>query len=228
MIGIFDSGSGGLGTLAEIRKIMPSIDICFYADWENAPYGTKGKTELLCLVKKDIEKLALCGAERILMACCTASTVYSMLPRWMQHLCIPIIHPTAAKAASATQNGRVGVIATKRTVDSHAFGKVLSDYSSVKRIFEVETQTLVSLIEGGCRDGCVTGEEKDRIYRLLKPLKSINIDTLILGCTHFPYLKREIEGCLPGVRIISSSEAAAEELKKTVNPGGKGKTVYVD
>ena len=227
MIGVFDSGAGGLTAIAELRRLMPSADICFLADRKNAPYGTKGKDELIRLVCADISKLRRAGAEKILMACCTASTVYDALPFKMRAVSHPIISPTAKEAARITNNGKIGVIATEATVAASAFAKALARYPSVKEVHELPTQRLVSLVEGGTVDGRVGSRERDELFRLIRPMREYGIDTLILGCTHFPHLEREISGCLPGVRLVSASREGAREIIKSSKNTGKGKTIFL-
>ena len=227
MIGVFDSGAGGLSAIAEIRKLSPEADVCFFADKKNAPYGTKTPQELLRLVKYDIIKLRNFGANKILMACCTASTVYSSLPKEMREISVPIILPTAKEAARVTKHGSVGVIATEATVASQAFTKQLSRFSSVKEVFELPLQRLVALVEGGASDNGITKAEKDELYKMLLPIREKKLDTLILGCTHFPHLEREIEDCLPKVKLISSSREGAREILKNTSPKESGKTFYL-
>jgi len=227
MIGVFDSGAGGLTAIAEMRKINPTVDVCFLADYANAPYGTKSERELIRLVKKDVSALGSMGADRILMACCTASTVHRYLPENMRSLALPIITPTAKEAARVTKCGRIGVIATAATVRSERFSKELLCYDSVKEVTELPTQELVSLVEGGASDRHIREQDRFRLYSILKPLKKSGIDTLILGCTHFSHLEREIGSYLSGVRIVSASREGAREIMKDSRPYEKGKTIYL-
>ena len=227
MIGVFDSGAGGITAIKELRKILPSADICFLADRKNAPYGTKTPSELVKLVKCDISRLYSAGADKILMACCTASTVYPLLPRSMQKIAIPIISPAAREAIITTQNGKIGVIATERTVRSGAFTRILSKSPTVKSVIELPIQPLVTLVESGCTDERVNETQRDEISRLLRPFREAKIDTLILGCTHFPHLELTIGGCLPQVRLVSASKEGAREIIKTATHGGTGKTLYL-
>ena len=227
MIGVFDSGAGGLTAIAEIRRLLPSADICFFADRKNAPYGTKSKRELIRLVEKDILKLYRAGADKILMACCTASTVYDELPASMKQIACPIIEPTAKAAAHVSTHGKIGVIATDATVASGAFGKALATYPTVKEIYEFPLQRLVALVESGAVDGKLGKTERNELSSLLRPIKKKKIDTLILGCTHFPHLEREICGCLPGVRLVSSSREGARVMSRLAENKGKGKTVFL-
>ena len=227
MIGVFDSGAGGLTAITELRRLTPSVDICFLADKKNAPYGTKSKDELIRLVCADITRLRRAGADEILMACCTASTIYDALPNKMRAIARPIIRPTAKEAARITYNGKIGVIATETTVASSAFSKELTKYPSVKEVHEVSTQRLVSLVECGAIDGKVTSRERDELYRLVRPMREYGIDTLILGCTHFSHLEREISGCLPGVRLVSASREGAREIVRSNKNTGTGKMIFL-
>lgn len=227
MIGVFDSGAGGLTAISELRRIMPNIDICFFADRKNAPYGTKSQPELLRLVERDIRKLCNAGCERVLIACCTASTVFSLLPKDMQNIAHPIISPTVKEAARVTKNGKIGVIATEATVTSGAFRRELSALGGVREVFELPTQKLVTLVECGVTDENIKASESAKLSRILTPIKNSDIDTLILGCTHFPHLEKEIGRILPSVRLISSSREGAKEISKYILPCGTGKTVYL-
>lgn len=229
MIGIFDSGAGGLTALSEIRKLAPSADVCFFADYQNAPYGTKSKKELIQLVSADIFKLREAGAEKILMACCTASTVYKYLSVEARDAALPIIEPTAKKAIQTTKNGKIGVIGTNATVASREFSKSLFSHREVSAVFELPTQNLVSAVESGICDGNITKGQREALFSTLLPLRKKGIDTLILGCTHFARLEREIGGCLPGVTIVNSSREGAKEMLKIYSPHkyGCGKTVYL-
>lgn len=227
MIGVFDSGVGGLTAIRELRRLNPSVDICFLADRENAPYGTKSESELVELVCNDIKRLTLRGADVILMACCTASTVFRHLPRSMRKISHPIISPAARRAAEITQNGRIGVIATERTVASSAFSRELAVMHGVKSAVELSAQPLVSLVESGVTDSNITDSARDRIYEIIKPLRRENIDTLILGCTHFPHLYTTVAGMLPGVRLVSPSREGAMEILRKTSPLGRGEILFI-
>ena len=227
MIGVFDSGVGGITVVNELRSLMPSADICFFADEKNAPYGTKSKEELIPLVERDIKLLSQRGADKIIMACCTASTVHGMIESRLQNLSFPIIEPTARAAAKATKNGRVGVIATEATVRSSAFKKALLKYASIHEVLEIQTQRLVKMVESGARDGKLNNEEKNELKAMLLPFANGRFDTLILGCTHFPHLEREIASALGGINIISSSREGAHEIAKEPFRRENGKTIYI-
>ena len=227
MIGVFDSGSGGLTAISEIRKLAPNADICFFADRKNAPYGTKTKGELIRLVKTDIKILERCKVDKILMACCTASTVYPCLPKNMRRIAVPIIEPTAREAARVTKSGKVGVIATDATVASGAFTSELGRYKSVLSVREIRAQKLVALIEGGVTDSTITKSGRRELLRILSPLFEEDIDTLILGCTHFPHLEEEIARCFPSLKIVNPSREGAKKILENVSTAGTGRTLYL-
>lgn len=228
MIGIFDSGRGGLMTLSELRRIAPHKDVIFFADKKNAPYGTKTENELIRLVKRDVEILKSNGAEEILMGCCTACTVYDLLPIEIRKTAHPIIKPTANEAYRVTKNGKIGIIATERTIESGAFSRELSALGLTEPPISVKAQRLVSLIEGGACDGNLKKSEKEELDALLAPVKESGADTLILGCTHFPYLEKEISKLLPGVRTVSSALMGAKEILRYENKSEMGKTIFID
>ncbi len=227
MIGIFDSGIGGITALSELRQIAPSIDIIYLADRNNAPYGTKTECELVSLSKKSIKRLRNEGACRVLIACCTASTVYPLLDLSERRISTPIISPAAKKAAELTKNGKIAVMATRRTAASHAFTNEITKIRSDLKVFEWEAQELVALVEGGARDGQIKDAERKRLEELTEPARLSGADTLILGCTHFPHLERTISEILPGIRLVSPSREGAESIAPFIEKGGMGRTVYL-
>lgn len=226
MIGVFDSGAGGITAVRELRRIAPLADISFFPDRENAPYGKKTTNELIPLVRRDIEILISHGANVVLMACCTASTVYPFLEEGLRRVAIPIIEPTAKAAAADTKNGRVAVIATETTVNSGAFKKSLIALGT-PNILEIPASDLVAAVEDGERDGQLTDAGNNILNRHLERVISYGADTLILGCTHFPHLEGEIKKRLPRVKIISSSREGAKETLKSLCSLGSGRTVYI-
>jgi glutamate racemase len=228
VLGIFDSGVGGLTALREIRRIAPSVDLCFLADGANAPYGTKTRGELIRLVCDDVDFLRKEGCERILMACCTASAAHKHLPEDIRRIAFPIIPAAAKETALATRSGRVGVIATESTVKSKEFLRELYKYPQIKSVFQLPVQELVALVEGGTVDTRVSIARRERIAELLLPMRRAEVDTLIMGCTHFPHLEATISGILPGVRLINPSLAGAREFTKGICIYEKGVTKYFD
>ena len=226
MIGVFDSGVGGLTALFELRRLLPRTDMIYLADREHAPYGTKSEEEILLLAENCIKKLTAAGAERILIACCTASTLHSRLTEGARRITTPIITP-AARAAQRISRGKIAVIATEATVRSHAFRRELLSIGRCE-VTEYATQELVAMVESGASDEKpLTSEQKGLLSRLLEPVRASRADTLILGCTHFPHLQRHIAAMLPDVKLVSPSlEGALEIAKSTENRGG-GRTIFL-
>ena len=231
MIGIFDSGVGGFSAYRTVRRMLPRENILYLADRKNAPYGTKTKDELIELVNNDIEILSERGCEQILIACCTASTVFDALPPRARCLATPIIEPTAYAAAKITTRGNIAVLATERTVSSGEFTRQIHKYSKMSRVVEIEAQPLVSLVEGGARDGGLSPKERLMLAGILKPLIGQDIDTVILGCTHFSHIEREICTILGGARaVLASREGVAELIRKNGSHAllGRGSTTYIN
>ena len=211
MIGVLDSGRGGDNTTFEIRKLFPMLDILLLKDIKNAPYGTKSKEELIKITEKNINALAEAGAAKIIIGCCTASTVWDSLSENARSHSIPIIEPTAALAKSLSRKNKIALIATKRTVNDGAFSRAVGDNLT----FALALQGLVTLAEAGACDGKITREEGRFLDYCLSPLENSGADTLILGCTHFPQLEKEIlkRAKKYGIKKTASSTfAAALEL----------------
>ena len=227
MIGVFDSGVGGLTALGSLRALMPSADICFYADRANSPYGTKSEEELLRITENAIDRLKNEGADIILMACCTASTVYSLLTKEDREVCLPIIKPTAERAVSLTKSGKIGVIATERTVSSHAFKTEIESRLSSASVVEIATQPLVTLAEEGECGAYASSEAIAKIENLISPFIKNAPDTLILGCTHFPIFKQIISDLLPNTAIVSCSDEGARALAQKCTEEGEGRLNFI-
>lgn len=226
MIGIFDSGVGGICAYRHLREMLPRENILYLADRKNAPYGIKSRDEILGFTKTNIKRLRSLGADGILIACCTASSLYGLLDVDEQEIATPIITPAARLAADAGR--RITVIATKYTVNSRAFSLEIAKFSDC-RVTEMAEQELVSLVERGNRDGRIGEECSDYLGRMADRIKRTEADALILGCTHFSHLEGEIKRLLPKVRIISPAREGAKEIMKKIDPRHKenGKNTYI-
>ncbi len=209
---------------------MPFADIVYFADRANSPYGTKSKDELVGLVKNDIRLLKDYGASQLLIACCTASTVFYELSESEREGVIPIISPAASVACKYR---KILVIATEATVRSHAFSKKISEFNSQCRIDELATQPLVSYVEGGARCGSLPDGCRRMLDSLAEKITVEKYDALVLGCTHFSHLEGEFKARLCGVAVISPAREGALALiaksKKENNVicRGCGRTVFI-
>jgi len=226
MIGVFDSGDGGLLAVEKIRERSPECDLIFLADRENAPYGTKSRTEIIRITKRNIKRLKELGASRILIACCTASSIYGELSEEEKSIAVPIILPSARRAASITKTGKFAVISTEATAKSGAFERALKSVLPTCTVYTEPASELVSLIENGLSDNTVKETGKEKVRKILSRLNGLDFDTLILGCTHFPRLEKTISEIF-GVQTVSSALVGAEEILKTEERSGNGITLFV-
>lgn len=218
MVGIFDSGLGGAYSLFEFRKMCPSVPVCFFGDKSNAPYGTKDESELVLLVGRGIRELMNMGASRVLLACCTASTVHHLLPDELSNYSIPIIDPIAEEAVRVTRSGSIGVISTAATARSGAFAKSIERLLPGAQVTSVAAPELVTLAELGKFGERMDGKARKIIENAISPLACSGIDTLILGCTHFSYFEREIEDIMR-LPVINSAREGAGALLRHIERG---------
>lgn len=212
MIGVLDSGAGGLAAVEFLSAAIPGEDIVCLADRKNLPYGKKTPEELLSLVGRNIERLRDMGCRRVLIACCTASSVYPSLSDGQRSFGFPIIVPTSA----STGGGRVTVIATERTVKSHAFRDEILKIYRESRVTEISAQSLVGLVESGCRDGNMTPLGERIVGRVIEEVSGTSPDVLVLGCTHFSHLEGCFSSALPGVRIVNSAREGVLALLREI------------
>ena len=188
MLGVLDSGEGGENAVKELRLLAPRSDLVLFKDKKNSPYGRKSRDELKDIVSVGIERLIKEGCDRVLIACCTASTVHSELPHRPKELSTPIILPTATRARELSRAGKIALIATDATVRSHAF----ADYLGDELVGELAASHLVDEIERGARDGLISRQLCEYLCSLMLEVAGTGADTLILGCTHFVRLSGEI------------------------------------
>ena len=225
MTGLLDSGAGGTFALAELRRLKPTGDFCFLKDEKNAPYGTKTRSELIGTVKNAVRRLILSDCDKILLACCTASTVFNALSKEEKKICIPIIYPTARAALAHSKSNKIAVISTERTHLSGEFIKAVRDCEPTAAITSLATQKLVGMVEEGVCDSNITRTSLSALRDIIAPLCQVDFDVLILGCTHFHALCGTVSEML-GVPCISSARQGAFEIMKHVK-AGEGKTVYL-
>ena len=225
MIGVFDSGAGGLFALAELRRLSPTADIAFFADTENAPYGNKSREKLIELVSRDIDRLVDFGCDMVLMACCTASSVYEFLSEERRCVSLPIISPTAKSAVTVSKTKRIGILSTEATRKSRSFVEKIMKYEPMASCFCHHAPELVSLAEAGERDGVLTSYGLDTVEKCVSIFRSSGIDTLILGCTHFAYFENTIKEILK-VNVVNSAREGALLVQKYAS-AGEGKTFFL-
>lgn len=210
-IGIFDSGIGGTSIWKEIHTLLPNEDTIYLADSANAPYGPKGKNAIINLSIKNTELLINKGCKIIVVACNTATTNAIDYLRTTYNLPFIGIEPAIKPAALQTKTNAIGILATKGTLSSELFSKTSSRFASHVKVVEQIGEGIVEAIEGG---KLYSQEMKTLLKQYIKPMIDANIDHLVLGCTHYPFLIPILTELLPkNVIIIDSGEAVAKQTK---------------
>jgi glutamate racemase len=238
-IGFFDSGVGGLTVLREVLRRLPDEATVYLGDNLRAPYGPRSDEEVRRFSVECLDELTARDVKALVVACNTASAV--ALPEIRRRYDLPVlgvVRPGAAAAALATRTRRVGVVATPATVRSHAYFQAIKDENPVIEVYEHATPELVPLVESGQLEG---PEAAAAVRRSLAPLlgergadgefifplpPAERIDTLLLGCTHYPLLERLISAAVgPGVAVIDSASATASALASLLEVNGLGAPV---
>lgn len=210
-IGIFDSGIGGTSIWKEIHHLLPNEKTIYLADTKNAPYGQKSKEEIIALSIKNTELLLKMNCKLIVVACNTATT--NAIEELRAKYDVPFIgiEPAIKPAASNSKTQIIGILATQGTLNSALFNKTTEKYQNTK-IVEQVGHGLVQLIENG---GINSPEMTQLLHSYLTPMIEANIDYLVLGCSHYPYLIPQIKKILPEhIQIIDSGEAVAKQTQK--------------
>ena len=220
-IGVFDSGLGGLTAVREIRSILPSENIIYFGDTSRVPYGGRSAEILLRYARQDVRFLRTFDVKALLVACGTVST--NALPVLAAESDIPIlgvVEPACAAAAQVTRNKKVGLIATAASVRSGAYERCLSALDGDIQVYAKACPLFVPLVENGrFRPGDTVIETVAAEY--LVPLRATGIDTLILGCTHYPLLSEIITSIMgSGVTLVDSGAAAAQALRRELDGRG--------
>lgn len=210
-IGIFDSGVGGLTIYEEIHKLLPHENIIYLADSKNAPYGEKTTEEIIDISVKNTEFLLAQDCKLIVVACNTAST--NAVKYLRNHYDIPFIRvqPAIKPAALNSKTKIVGILATKSTLKSELLYETSQRFAQGVEVVEQVGEGLVSLIESGK----MHSEEMSKLLKKhIEPMLAKNIDHLVLGCTHYPFLSDQIEEIVGDqVAILDSGEAIARQTK---------------
>lgn len=197
----------------EVARLLPREDLLYLGDTARVPYGAKSPETVTRYSLENVRFLAGKGAKVIVVACNTASAF--ALPTLREKFSVPllgVIEPGVRGALARTRNGKVGVIGTEGTIRSQAYATLLKKFNLKVEVYSVACPLFVPLVE----EGWLSGEESGKVAaRYLNPLKATGIDTLILGCTHYPLLKGVIRELLgPSVALIDSAEETAKELAR--------------
>ena len=223
-IGVFDSGVGGLSCVKELTGLMPHENIIYLGDTARVPYGTKSVDTIARYAKEDIAFLEKFNVKMILIACGTVSSVLMSRPLFEDSSVTEysgVIYPTVTAACAATKNNRIGVIGTPATIRSGCYGKAIRELRGDIRVFSKACPMFVPLVENGYTD------KNDPVAKLiaeeyLEGMKCEGVDTLILGCTHYPHLEGVISSVMgDNVRLISSGAEIAKYAERTLVSSGQ-------
>lgn len=212
-IGVFDSGLGGLTVVKEIMRELPLEEVVYFGDTARVPYGTKSRESIVRFSKENVAILLKYKVKMVVVACNTASSLaLSALRDVFAVPIIGVIKPGARKAVQITRNKRVGIIATSATINSGEYTKEIHRLEPSIKAASQMCPLFVPLVEEGWFDKKVTFKIAEEY---LNPLKKVKIDTLILGCTHYPLLKgvlKEVMG--KDVVLVDSAQEVALEVKQ--------------
>ena len=228
MIGLFDSGLGGLTVIRRVRERLPDVDLLYYADQAHVPYGGRAPDDLFALLKNNLAWLDERGVEAIVMACntsCAIADVYGW-PETRAEIFDLLDSATIALQRSGAR--RIGVVATQATVRSGAYGRRIRNAIHQSEVWEVPAPELVPLVEAGEQDGAAARDAVARACAALPP----DLDAVIYGCTHYPVLEQHFRAALSDrVELIDPAFVQATRLAEFLvldeSPAGSGTTRYV-
>ena len=227
-IGVFDSGVGGLTTVRRMHEIMPNENIIFFGDTGRVPYGTRSAETITRYTRQDVSFLRTFDIKAIVVACNTVSAV--ALETVAAEIDVPmigVVWPACRKALAVTKTGRIGVIGTPATVRSGVYERFLHRARPALEVFTQACPLFLPLVENGrVQRGDIVIETVVAEY--LAALRAQDIDTLILGCTHYPLLREVISAYMGShVHLIDSGAEAADHARQMLIPAeGRGKTKY--
>ena len=217
-IGVFDSGVGGLSVLRAIRAALPHEQLVYVADSGHAPYGDQSEAHITQRTLSVGNWLAAQGVKAITIACNTATVVAAKSLREQTHLPVVAIEPAIKPAVAMTRSGVVGVLATRQTVQSASVARLVELYGADKRILLQGCPGLVAQVE---RADLHSADTEALLRQFITPLIEQGADTLVLGCTHYPFLRDLIQRVAgEGVTLLDPAEAVARELARRLAEAG--------
>ena len=217
-VGVFDSGVGGVSVLREIRRVLPADDLIYLADSAYTPYGDRPAA---VIIERSIAMVTLLereGVKAVVVACNTATGVAVEALRARFAMPIVAIEPAVKPAAARTRSGVVGVLATTQTLASERFSKLVETHAAGVRVVTQPAPGLVEQVEAG---ELSTAPTRSLVERYVKPLLDNGADTIVLGCTHYPFLSALIQDVAgSAVTVIDPAVAVAKELRRRLEAGG--------
>ncbi|MBQ4154819.1 MAG: glutamate racemase [Clostridia bacterium] len=215
-IGVFDSGLGGLTVVKELKKLLPNESIVYFGDTGRVPYGTRSDETILRYAREDEAFLLEQNVKLIVAACGTVSSVAYMTSEELPVPFIEVVNPAAESAVEATKTGRIGVIGTPATINSRAHARAVLKRLTDAVIVANACPLFVPLVE----EGWIDADDEvtyNTAKRYLAPIIEGRVDTLILGCTHYPALEKVIANIMgDGVTLINMGTSVAQKVKATL------------
>ena len=223
MIGVYDSGVGGLAVFREVRRLLPGADLVYLADQANAPYGERSLDEVRQFAETAVETLIDRGASTVVVACNTASA--AALGHLRDAFSVPIVgmEPAVKPAAAATKTGKVAVLATPTTFQAAVFDELVGRFAAGITVIAHRCPGWAAAIE----DEWPAGAEPE-VGRHLAPLFAAGVDTIVLACTHYSFIADVIAAVAgPNVTVVDPTEAVARQVVRVAEQGGSGSTTYL-
>ena len=212
-IGVYDSGFGGLSVWRELRRMLPNESLRYLGDGKNCPYGGRSREEITAFATEAVERLVTEGVKMVVVWCNTATTaaVAHLRERWSD---MPIVglEPAVKPACLSSRTRRIAVLATEHSLQSEMFLATALRYAGDVEVVKVVGEGFVELVERGAEH---SAEAEAAVRKVVEPLLGMNIDKIVLGCTHYPFLRPLIEGVIGDrdIAVIDSGEAVARRVK---------------
>lgn len=212
-IGVYDSGFGGLSVWRELRRLLPEESLTYLGDGKNCPYGGRSREEIIGFAEAAVERLLSEGVKMVVVGCNTATTaaIDHLRERWPE---LPIVglEPAVKPACLTTRSRKIAVLATEHSLQSDMFLRTASRYASDVEVCKVVGRDFVEIVEQSEEH---TERAERTVRSVVEPLLGQGIDKIVLGCTHYPFLRPLIEECVVGhdIEVIDSGEAVARRVK---------------
>ena len=216
VIGILDSGVGGISVLRKAVQLLPNENFIYYGDNKNAPYGPKPLEEIRRLSAQVIDRLLDQEIKALVIACNTITSAYASILRERVDLPVIGMEPAVKPASSARSGGKVLALATRATLSLDKLSRLMDSYG--EGVIPVEGVGLVELVEAGKAN---SPEALETLRALLAPYMSLQVDAIVLGCTHYPFLRRHIETLFPQARIFDGREGTVRQLQRRLAETGR-------
>lgn len=218
MIGVFDSGVGGLSVLQEIRKLLPQSDFVYFGDTANVPYGGRTDDHIKQLSEAAVQLLLRYQPDIVVVACNTVTSVAINQLR-LDYPKLPIVGvvPVLKTAVERTKTNKIAVLATVATLTSRTYLDIKEKFARDQQILELALPEWVLLVERGVLDG---PEVQYSVQQVAEQVRSFGADTVALGCTHFPFMRTMLEEAMPDVEILDSGPAVARQVVRVLRANG--------